>query len=297
MKIIRPGLRRILIYEVFLIPAGVLFITFYIVPMCMSIVYSFTNLSLIRQSLKFIGFSNYFKIFTDFEALSSIKNTFIFTILSTILINVAGMIVAVALDKKFKIINTIRMLIFAPAVISPLIVGFVWSYILSSDNYGLVNSMLVKLGFQSVNWFGNPNIALYSVIFIYLWQWTGWAMVIYLANLQTIPVEYYEAAEIDGANNIKKFFHITLPLMVTSVTINSVLFMIAGLKVYDLIIATTKGGPGYETETFTTMIVRTIFGEAQYGYGSAIAVLLFIIIIIITLFQLKFLSKWEDKVS
>lgn len=297
MRIIRPKLKRIFIYEIFLIPAGILFIIFYLVPMFMSIFYSFTDLSFIKQSVKFVGFGNYLKIFSDFEALSSIKNTFIFTILSTILVNVAGITIAIALDKKFKIINMIRMLIFAPAVISPLIVGYVWSYMLSSGDSGLVNSILIKLGLQSVNWFGNPDVALYSIIFIYFWQWTGWAMVIYLANLQVIPVEYYEAAEIDGASNIKKFIHITLPLMVTSVTINSVLFMISGLKTYDLIIATTKGGPGYETETFTTVIVRTIFGEAQYGYGSAIAVLLFIAIIIITLFQLKYLTRWEDKIS
>src|SRR5659263_265868 len=114
------------------------------------------------------------------------------------------------------------------------------------------------------------------IIFVYVWQWTGWCMVIYQANLQTIPVELYEAAEIDGANFVQRVFRITLPLMVTSVTINSVLFMISGLKVYDIVIATTKGGPGYSTETFTTILMERVFGMNKFGYGSAIAVTLFI---------------------
>jgi raffinose/stachyose/melibiose transport system permease protein len=297
VKLFNYRLRRTILYEVFLIPALILFITFFIVPMFMSIYYSFTDLSLLKKDINFIGFGNYLKIFKDTEVISSIRNTLIFAFSSTIIINILGFMLAILLDKKYKIINLARMLIFAPAIISPLIVGYVWSYMLSSSENGLANSILIKLGLDSVNWLGNPDYALLCIIFIFVWQWSGWCMVIYLANLQTIPVELYEAAEIDGANEIQKTTHITLPLMVTSVTINSILFMIAGLKVYDIIIATTQGGPGYATESFTTVIVKKIFALSHYGYGSSIAVVLFIVIIVITLAMLKYLNKWEDKVS
>ena len=296
MRITTSRLKKTLSYEVFLIPAVVLYTVFFIIPLFSSIFYSFTNLSLLHKTINFVGIRNYIKVFKDGQIISSIKNTLIFAFSSTLIANVLAIFFAICLDNKFKSSNIIRMLIFAPAVMSSLVIGYIWSYILSSDQYGMINSILSRMGVNSINWLGDAKYAMLCIILVYTWQWTGWCMVIYHANLQTIPEEYYEAAKIDGANSIQRVFRITLPLMVTSVTINSVLFIIGGLKVYDIIISTTNGGPGFATESFTTVLVKRVFGMSQYGYGSAIAIVLFLIIFLIELIQLKYLRKWEKKV-
>ena len=139
---------------------------------------------------------------------------------------------AVLLDKKLKSKNILRAIFFFPAVFSSLIIGYLWSFILSSSDYGLVNNILHTLGLDTVNFF-TANRALISVILTQVWQWTGWAMVIYLANLQSIPKDLYEAADIEGASSIKQFFYVTVPLMCPSVKIIVVTGLIGGTKLLE----------------------------------------------------------------
>lgn len=148
---------------------------------------------------------------------------------------------AVLLDKKLKTRNLLRAVFFFPAVFSSLIIGYLWNFIMSSSDYGLINNLLHQLGFGTFNFF-TANRALFSVILTQAWQWTGWAMVIYLANLQSISPDLYEAADIDGAGGIKKFFYVTLPLMCPSVKIIVVTGLIGGMKVFDIIYSMTSGG-------------------------------------------------------
>jgi len=251
-----------------------------------------------RPEITFIGFQNYINLFDDTELMASISNTLFFAVVSTFFVNVIAILLAVGLDRKMRGKNLMRMVIFAPAVLSSLMVGYVWAFILSSVESGLANTLLMNIGLVDgpVNWLGDPRFALNSIIVIFVWQWTGWCMVIYLANLQMIPTDIYESAEIDGANGFQKFFYITLPLLITAVTINTVLFMIIGLRVYDIIIATTGGGPGFATQSITTVLVRRVFGIAQFGYGSAIATVLLLLIMSITVIQLGILKIWERKV-
>ena len=290
--------RRALGYQIFLIPALIMYVSLNVVPLIMSVFYSFTDLSMHRPDINFVGLRNYINLFDDAELMASISNTLFFAFTSTILINIFAILLAVGLDRKMRGVNFMRMIIFAPAVLSSLMVGYVWAFILSSLETGLANTLLTGWGIIDgpINWLGDPQYALFSIIFIFVWQWAGWCMVIYLANLQMISTDYYEVAEIDGANGFQKFFYITLPLLITAVTINTVLFMIIGLRVYDIIIATTGGGPGFATESITTVLVKRVFGLSQFGYGSSIATVLLVIIMFITIIQLGILKIWERKV-
>jgi len=138
---------------------------------------------------------------------------------------------------------------------------------------------------------------LYSVIFVAVWQTTGWAMIIYVANLQGIPQEIYESVKIDGANKFQTFWYITFRFLAPAMTINFMMSMINGLKVYDQIVALTNGGPGYATETLTSSIISYGFVDQRYGYASALSVLMLIIIMTISMIQLRFLSKNEESLS
>ena len=281
---------------IFLLPATVLFIIFFILPLCMSFQYSLTNESTMRSSSEFVGFTNYSKVFEDMMFRSSIQNTLIFAIGTTLLINFFAILIAVALGKSNKLNNLFRMLIFIPAVLSPLIVGYLWSYILSPMDSGLLNMMLKNLGLETSYWLGDSKLALPCIMAIHTWQWTGYCAVIYIANIQTIPEEFYEAAKVDGATGLQTFFHITLPSMLPSIKVNMIIFMISGLKVYDIVVSTTGGGPGYATTTITKAILDRGISMGQYGYASALAIVLFVIIFAITMVQLKLIGKW-DKIN
>ena len=289
-------LSREIRYELFLLPALIGYAVFFVYPVICSFYYSVTDWTLYNRQIEFNGFANYLRIFEDEEILTGIKNSFVYAIMMTIFQNGLAIPLAVALDADLKTRNLLRMIFFAPAVLSSLVVGYLWSYIMSPTDYGLLNQLLTVMGLGKVNWLGEPSFALYSVIGTQIWQWTGWAMVIYLANLQSISTDYYEAARIDGANGWQSFRAITFPMLAPSLTVNSVLSMIGGLKVFDIIFAMTQGGPGHATESITTVLIRRGFTEGLYGYASAIAVVLFVLIACISSIQLKYLQQREDRI-
>ncbi len=245
-------------------------------------------------NLKFVGLENFRSIFDSDLLMISIKNSLIYALLMTVFQTTFGLILAVFLDRKLKTKNILRSMFFLPAVFSPLIIGYLWSYLMSTSDFGLINSAITALGFEKINFLGNPDLALYSVVFTQLWQWTGWAMVIFLANLQSIPKDLYEAAEIDGANSWRKFWKVTLPLMQPSVNVVAVTAMIGGLKVFDIIFALTEGGPGNSTETIMTAYIKTVFNEGFYAKGAAFGVVFFIAVMMITMVMMSFLRKWGE---
>lgn len=292
------GIKRELQYEILVFPALVAYIIFFLIPSVETFRYSFTDWNGYSKTYSYIGLQNYVNIFNDISLISAIKNTLIFAIAYTILQNIVGMFLAVGLDSKLKSRNFLRMIFFMPSVFSSLIIGFIWSYILSSSEAGLFNYILKSVGmeFLKSSWLGDPKLAMNSIILVAVWQSAGWAMVIYLANLQSVPIEILESAEIDGANGWKKFYYITIRMMAPSITINSLVSMISGLKVFDYVVALTGGGPGYATETITTSIIRIAFKSGDFAYGSALAIIMFIVIFIIAIIQLNFLHKGEESV-
>ncbi len=276
-----------------MVPALLFYLIFYLYPVISTFAHSFTDWSLLQRSIHFIGLDNYKQLFQDDVVLTGIKNSIIYAVVMTIVQNALAVPLAVALDKNLRSKNVLRMVFFAPAVLSPLVVGFLWSYIMSSLDYGPLNQMLTHLGIGPINWIGEPKLALYSVILTQVWQWTGWAMVIYLANLQGISKELFEAAHIDGANGWNTFWNITLPLLVPSITINTVLSMIGGLKVFDIIFSMTSGGPGHATESIVTVLLQRAFTDSQLGYASALGVLFSMFVMVVTLLQLRLMKRWE----
>jgi raffinose/stachyose/melibiose transport system permease protein len=181
-------------------------------------------------------------------------------------------------------------------VLSVLVVGYLWSFIFSSNDFGLLNTLLRSVGFVNVNWLGDPALALGAIIATQVWQWFGYQMVIYLAALQTINEDLYEAAALDGAGRWRSFLTVTLPGLIPAFQITIVTGLIAGLKVFDIVIAMTNGGPGYATETVLTLMYRK-FSEGNYGLGAAFGILFLIVSLLIGGLLLRLFRRLEAKFS
>lgn len=279
---------------VFILPSFILYTLFVIVPTLGSVYLSFTSWDGISEDIRFIGFANFIEIWNSPRVHNALKNTLIMTVSLVILENIAAIAMALMVDKVKWFKNLFRSIFYFPTLLSGIVMGFVWAMILNY-NFGVVNQMLnaAGLGSWAVDWLGDPNYAMLSVILSTVWKGAGYYMIIYLAGLQGIPAELSEAASIDGANGWQQFRYITFPLLAGSVTVCMVLSMISALKIFDQIAVMTDGGPGFATETLTYIIYKVGFGELRQGFGTALAMMLFIIILIITIIQVKILRKRE----
>ena len=284
-------------FILFILPAFLIYLLFSIVPFLYTVFYSFTDYTDMNPvNLHFVGISNYLKVFHTPLMTTAIKNSVIYAILLTSFQTILALPLAVVLDKKLKTRNLLRAVYFFPAVFSSLIIGYLWNFIMSSSDYGLVNNLFHRMGLETFNFF-TANRALLSVIFTQVWQWTGWAMVIYLANLQSISKDLYEAADIDGTSGLQRFFYITLPLMCPSVKIIVVTGLIGGMKVFDIIYSMTSGGPGNATETVMTVMMKKGISDGFYSTGAAFGVCFFIIVLVISAFVTKLMGKWSEAIS
>lgn len=284
-------------FIIFILPALIIYLLFSILPFVFTIFYSFTDYTDMNPvNLSFVGLKNYLKVFDTPLMMTAIQNSVIYAILLTGFQTIFGLPLAVVLNKKLKSRNLLRAVFFFPAVFSSLIIGYLWSFIMSSSDFGLINNLLHQLGLGTLNFF-TADRALYSVIFTQIWQWTGWAMVIYLANLQSISPDLYEAADIDGATGLKKFFYVTLPLMCPSVKIIVVTGLIGGMKVFDIIYSMTSGGPGNATQTVMTVMMKKGISDGFYSTGAAFGVCFFIIVLIISGVVTKLMGKWSEAIQ
>lgn len=284
-------------FVIFILPALIIYLLFSITPFLYTIYYSFTDYTDMNPiNLHFVGLKNYIKVLRTPVMLAAIKNSVIYAILLTGFQTLLGLPLAFVLNQKLKSRNLLRAVFFFPAVFSSLIIGYLWNFIMSSSDFGLINNILHQLGLGTLNFFTSKN-ALYSVILTQIWQWTGWAMVIFLANLQSISPDLYEAAEIDGANGLKKFMYVTLPLMCPSVKIVIVTGLIGGMKVFDIIYSMTSGGPGDATQTVMTVMMKKGISEGFYSTGSAFGVCFFIIVLAISAIVTKLMGKWSEAIQ
>lgn len=284
-------------FVIFILPALIIYLLFSITPFLYTIYYSFTDYTDMNPiNLHFVGLKNYIKVLQTPVMLAAIKNSVIYAILLTGFQTLLGLPLAFVLNQKLKSRNLLRAVFFFPAVFSSLIIGYLWNFIMSSSDFGLINNILHQLGLGTLNFFASKN-ALYSVILTQIWQWTGWAMVIFLANLQSISPDLYEAAEIDGANGLKKFMYVTLPLMCPSVKIVIVTGLIGGMKVFDIIYSMTAGGPGDATQTVMTVMMKKGISEGFYSTGSAFGVCFFIIVLAISAIVTKLMGKWSEAIQ
>lgn len=280
-----------------ILPAFIGFVVLFIVPTVMSFFYSVTNWSVYNSEIRFTGLANFRKIFSDEKTMAAIRHSLKYSVLITVIQNAFAILLAVLLDKKSRAAKLVKSITFLPAVLSIMVVGYLFQYIMTSADGGLLNSMIQSLGGRPVNWLGDADIALYSVLATQVWQWTGWSMVIYVANLKSIDTALYEAANIDGANRCQLFFHITLPLLYPAASFNILMSLIGGMKMFDAVFAMTKGGPGYATETIMTTLIREGFNNGKNAYACAFAVVFFVLVFALSKLVTWFLNKWEGAIQ
>lgn len=253
----------------------------FIIPSILGLLYSFTNWTIYSSSKTFCGLDNYKNLLGDSLFRMGFRNTIIFTIFTTAAKAVIGFALALALNAKIPTKNALRTIYYLPAIFSSLIVGVVFRSILMPKT-GLLNTFLGVLspGLAANDWLGQPSTAMAAVIFVEIWRGAGYCMVLFLAGLQGISSEYYEAATIDGAGGWQKFKSITAPLMMPTLNTVTSLSIIGGLKVFDIVIALTKGGPGLSTEVLSTTVYKYL-GNGAMGTGSAANMCLTVFVVIV----------------
>lgn len=246
--------------------------------------YAFTNWAGIG-SFDFVGIKNFTKIFQSSELSGALVNTLILAFGFLVLTNVIGLLFALALNRGLKTRFVLRTLLFMPVVIAPIAVSFIWKFIFAF--HGPLNQTLGAIGLKSwqQDWLGNAHLALWCVLAVMVWQSVGFAMVIYLAGLATVPVELEEAAALDGAGVLKRFRHITVPMIQPSIAIATTLMLIQGLRVFDQVLALTGGGPAGATQTLATEVYQQTFVFNNFGFGAALALVLSVIILVFTVIQ------------
>jgi raffinose/stachyose/melibiose transport system permease protein len=277
-------------YFLLMLPPLVFFIVAMIIPLIMGIYNSFTDWDGISLEKNWIGFTNYIEIFKDEMFIESFKFTGLFMIFNTIIQNVAAFFFAVMLDSSIKAKNFYRTIIFAPVLLSPILVGQIWTKM-----YGTILPSINDIFGLSINFnlFSSPDTVLTGLLVANNWQWIGYWMLIYLAGLQAVPKDIYEACTVDGGNWWQRFFHITIPMLGPSITICTIGIATGSLKVYELIVASTGGGPGDSSKSTIMHIYDTAFMSQQSSYASAMSVVFLLVLLIFAFIQLKVLRKRE----
>ena len=279
----------------FYLPAVVLMLAFIAYPLCNAIYLSFFNWNGYSVNKEFIGIQNYVAMFKDEIFISSLRNALIYGFGCTILQQVIGLTLALFLNTKFKGRGIIRTVIYMPAMVSGLVMGYIM-YFFFQFNGGVVNDILGFLGLSGYDWLGNGTSAIAVIVFINTWQFVGVSMVIYLAGIQGVSQSYIEAATVDGANAWERFRYIILPLLVPALSSSVIYNLIGGLKLYDVIIALTDGGPARKTHSLATYIANRYFDAERAGYAAAIGVFSFVMIMIISMIVNGYFRRKEVEV-
>ncbi len=283
------------VYPVYLAMGAVaLYGVLYLIPGLIGIGYSFTDWSSYSKELNFVGLDNFAKIFSaDNEYLLYMGNTLKFTFLTVVLKTVLGLAFALLLVKKIVARDFHRAVLFMPSVLSLLVTGLVFKSIFNPET-GLLNSFLRSTGldFMAQKWLVDPATAFGSIIGVDVWRGTGYIMCIIIAGLQSIPEMYYEAAKIDGAHSFQRFWHVTLPMLMPTLMVTTVLNMLYGLKVFDIVFVLTNGGPGRITEVLYTSVFRE-FSQGKYALSTAMSSIMFVVMVIAGYFIIRMMSREE----
>lgn len=254
--------------------------------------YSFFDWDGISKTMDFAGFTNYIRAFKNAAFRDSIGVTFYFALSGTVIVNLIALILAVFLNKRGKLTYFYRASFFFPQLISLVAVGFVFKGLLSY--IGIVNTVLDSLGMNKIDFIGDPRLAPLTVLLISVWQTTGFATVLYLAGLQAIPGDLYEAADIDGANAFQKFRAITFPWLAPSFTSVTIFLFTGYMKIFDIIFVLTGGGPAGATESIAVHIMKVGFNQFRISYASAIAIYMMTLVMLISLTLTNVLRKREE---
>lgn len=280
-------------YLLLVLPGLIVFTIGVIIPMLLGLFYSLTDWDGMSSEMTFVGAQNYIKLFLDSDARNAWWFTIRFTIGNTIIQNIFALGFAVALDSGIRAQKLYRTALFIPCLISAVIVGFVWLR-MYSNVLPTINELLgTEINFLL---FGSKDTVLTGLLIANNWQWIGYWMMIYLAGLQSIPSDLHEAAKVDGAGPVKRFLNVTVPMLAPSFTVCIVGITTGSLKVYDLLVTSTRGGPGRASTSIIYQTYTTAINGRQYGYGSAMSITLVIALLLVALVQVKILKKREIQV-
>ena len=284
------GWRFRLIVALFLAPSLVPLVLFLVLPMISSIALSFLSWDLLT-SPRWVGLANYRGLLHDGEFHSALFHTLYFVAGYLPLVFCGGLLLALALNQQLKGVAWLRTLYFLPVVTSWVVVSLVWKWLLNPQ-YGIVNRLLSFVGVHGPGWWLDPGWAMPSIIFASAWKDLGFTMVIFLAGLQAIPHEYYEAAALDGAGRWSRFRNITLPLLSPASFFVVVISLINNIQVFDQVWVMTQGGPAGSTTVVVQQIVQNAFSYGRMGYAAAMSWVLFAIILVVTAVQLRLQKRW-----
>lgn len=275
-----------------LIPVVILFFAFNTLPLIIGAFYSFTNYRG-YGSWDFVGFRNYFDLFTDSRVWNSYFFTFKYAIVGTILVNVISLLMGLGLNSKIRFKSTLRGIYFVPNILGGLIVGYIFSFIFTYIIPAVGETFNIEWIQNSI--LADERYAWIGVLIVGVWQAVAMNTIIYISGLQTIPEDVYEASRIDGAGKFLTFRKITLPLLMPFISINLVLSTKNMLMVFDQIMSLTKGGPAQSTESISYLIYRNGMDGGQFGFQSANAVIFFVLIVTISVIQMRMTGKKEEQ--
>lgn len=278
---------------IFSLPAMLLLLAFLVVPILYTVRYSLYQYKIIRpDGMAFIGLENYIRLFSDEKFWLALKNTVYFTILVVPLQCVFALALAMLISSRFRGVSIFRTMYFSPQLTSMVVISILWTVLYNANpNTGLINSLLVNLGLQPINFLTNAKTAMNSIIFMSAWQGAGYQMMIFLAGLQGIPRDQYEAASVDGANKIQQFLHVTLPGLKGTIKYVVMITMIQAMKLFTQPYVMTQGGPKNSTRTLVYYIYTQGFQQGNFGYACAIAAVFFLIVVVMSLSMKKLIAE------
>ncbi len=286
----RSEWRERFLFLVFLGPNVLLFAIFTYWPLVYNAYLSFVSWNFIRPEKRWVGLANYRRVLGDVQFHQIFMNTVVFTVASVGLTLLIGLGLALLINQPLRGRNGVRAIVFSPVILSGAAIGVVWVYIFD-PRYGLLSEILGLIGIRSPNWLLDPAWAMSALIIVYVWKNLGYSVVIFLAGLQSIPRELYEAARVDGASVWARFWHVTLPGLSPVLFFLSVTSILACFQAFDIIKVMTNGGPVNATNTLIFHLYELGFVAFNAGRAGVVAVILFLLMLILTVFQIRFLER------
>lgn len=276
----------------FYVPALAIMLLFVAWPFVQTVQISLMRWNGYGKVKTYIGFANYVSLFKDANFSLSLRNTLIYGICCTLLQNIFGLALALLVNTRFKGNGIVRTIVYMPIMIAGVVMGYIMYFFLAY-NHGILNDIVGLFGIPPQDWLSSPFYAVLFITVVNSWQYVGNSMVMYLAGLQNIPTMYYEAAAVDGVSSWQCFIRITLPLLMPSIQTSVVTNLIGSLKLYDVIIALTNGGPGFSSHSLATYITNRYFSAEKAGYAAAVGVFTFIFIMVISNVLNRYFAKKE----
>lgn len=265
-----------------------LLLLFTFIPSIAALGLSFTNYNVFLP-LEWTGFENYLRAFQDSQFRNAIGNTFYYWILVTPALVVFPILVAILVNQKLKGISVFRLIFYFPVLVSIVVTAILWKWMFAKD--GIINYFLSFIGIEPIGWLMDPTMVMPALAFVTIWQGFGYYMLFYLAALQGVPNDLYEASELDGANFFQKHFYVTVPLIRPMIFFVAVISTMGAFKEFTLMLTMTSGGPLNASTTAVLLVFKEAFEKLEMGYASALSFILFIIILIITIINQKFLDR------